>query len=329
MGRIRYFATRTLQTIVLLWAVLTFLFFFFRLMPGNFSDIMLFQGASQEAVEAFRQKWGLDEPLYIQYVDYLVNFLSGDPGVSLRTQQPVLETVRIPMFNSFILIAPAITLGYVIGSTLGVLFGTNRNSRLERLGTIGTVFVGTVPIFFFGILLIVVFSGWLDWFPSSGILSPAEAGKYADAPWWRPYVTEDFAWHYVLPFATIAIRYANLPTLIMRTSVVEVINQDFVYYQRMTGLSNWRRKLHIARHASLPVITLYPISMTRAVGGLVLLEVVFNWPGVGQELVSAVLQRDFPVVQFIFFLVAVFVVVGNFAIDILYGIIDPRVSVDD
>jgi peptide/nickel transport system permease protein len=329
MGRLRYFGMRFVQTFVLLWAVLTFLFFFFRLMPGDFTDIMLFQGASEEAIQSFRAKWGLDEPIYVQYVDYLANFVTGDPGVSLRSQQPVLESVAIPLFNSFILIAPAITLGYLIGSTLGVLFGTNRNSVFERAGTIGVVFLGTIPIFFFGILLIVIFSGWLNWLPSSGMLSPIEAGKYADAAWWRPYLSEDFAWHYVLPFGTIALRYANLPTLIMRTSVVEVMDQDFVYYQRITGLSSWRRKLHIARHASLPVITLYPISMTRAVGGLVLLEVVFNWPGIGQELVSAVLQRDFPVVQFIFFLVAVMVIFGNLFIDVLYGVVDPRVSVED
>jgi peptide/nickel transport system permease protein len=329
MTRLRYFVSRTVQTFVMLWAILTFLFFFFRLMPGNFADIMLFQGASEEAVEQFQKKWGLNDPVYVQYANYMGNFLIGDAGVSLRTRQPVWSTVKMPLFNSFILIAPAITVGYLIGGVIGTIFGTNRNTRLERFGIIGTVFIGTVPIFFLGIVLIVVFSGWLGWFPSSGMLSPIAVDRFSDDPWWRMYVSKDFALHYMLPFLTIAIRYANFPTLIMRTSVVEVLNQDFVYYQRITGISDFRRKLHIARHASLPVITLYPISMTRAVGGLVLLEVVFNWPGIGRELVEAVLQRDFPVVQFIFFLVAAMVIIGNFLIDIIYGIVDPRVSVED
>ena len=329
MISIRYVVSRLLQTVIMLWAILTFLFFFFRFMPGDFADIMLFQGASEEAVENFTERWGLDDPLYVQYTNYIMNFMTGDVGVSLRTQQPVWDTVKMPLFNSFILIAPAITVGYVIGGILGTLFGTNRNTRLERFGIIGTVFIGTVPIFFLGIVFIAIFSGWLGWFPSSGILSPIKSDQFADAAWWRMYVSQDFLWHYTLPFVVIAIRYANFPTLIMRTSVVQVLNQDFVYYQRITGISKLRRNLHIARHASLPVITLYPISMTRAVGGLVLLEVVFNWPGIGRELVEAVLQRDFPVVQFVFFLVAALVIIGNFLIDIIYGVVDPRVSVDE
>jgi peptide/nickel transport system permease protein len=117
--------------------------------------------------------------------------------------------------------------------------------------------------------------------------------------------------------------------MIMRTSVVEALGQDFSYYQRVVGLPEFRRKWHIAKHASLPVITLYPVSMTRAIGGLVLVEIVFNWPGIGSTLVSSVFARDIPVVQFVFFLVGAMVIIANFGIDLLYGIIDPRVSISD
>ena len=329
MSKLRYIASRTVQTVFMLWAILTFLFFLFHFLPGSYTDIMLFEGASPEQVEAFRARWGLNDPLHVQYFDYIANFVRGDPGISLRTQEPVWEAVKMPLFNSVILIAPGITVGYVVGSAIGTLLGTSRNSRFERLGVIGVVSMGTIPIFFFAILLIFLFSGVLGWFPSSGMISPIKTGQYADATWWRIYLTQDFAWHYFLPFLTIALRYVNLPTLIMRTSVVEVMNQDFVYYQRITGLSSFKRKLHIARHASLPVITVYPISLARSVGGLVLLELVFNWPGIGLTLVTAVFERDFPVVQFVFFLVSTVVVLGNFGVDILYGIIDPRVSLED
>jgi len=115
----------------------------------------------------------------------------------------------------------------------------------------------------------------------------------------------------------------------MRTSVVEILGQDFAYFQRATGLPKINRMKHLAKHASLPVITLYPVSMTRAIGGLVLLETVFNWPGIGLALIEAVLDRDIPVVQFVFFLVAAFVVFGNFVVDIVYGYIDPRISIDE
>jgi peptide/nickel transport system permease protein len=329
MSRARYFVVRTLQTVVMLWLILTFLFFFFRLMPGDFTDIMTFQGVTGEQLAAFREKWGLNDPLYVQYFNYITNFVTGDVGTSLRVREPVWNVVAMKLFNSFILVAPGITLGYIVGSALGTYFGTQRGSRTERLGVIGSIFIGTMPIFFLAIVLLMIFSGWLNWLPSSGMLSPISAGKYEGAAWYARYLNADFALHYILPFVTIVIRYINLPALIMRTSVVEVLGQDFIYYHRITGLSRSKQVRHIAKHASLPVITVYPISMTRAIGGLVLLEVVFNWPGIGFELVQAVLQRDFPVVQFVFFLIAAFVLVSNFVIDVLYGIIDPRVSVEN
>jgi len=329
MSRARYFVVRTLQTVAMLFLILTFLFFFFRLMPGNYADIMTFQGVTGEQLQAFEAKWGLNDPLHVQYVDYVTNFVTGDVGTSLRLREPVWEAVKMKLFNSFILLAPGITLGYLIGTTLGTYLGTNRGSLSERVGVIGSIFIGTMPIFFLAIVLLMIFSGWLNWFPSSGMISAVNAAQFENSPWYARYLSADFALHYALPFTAVVIRYINLPALIMRTSVVEVLGQDFVYYHRVTGLPRLRQVRHIAKHASLPVITVYPISMTRAIGGLVLLEVVFNWPGIGYELVQAVLQRDFPVVQFVFFLIAAFVLVSNYLIDVLYGIIDPRVSVED
>jgi peptide/nickel transport system permease protein len=328
MSRRRYFAYRTIQTAFLLWLIITFLFFFFRLMPGDFIDMMLYEGIPPETAQQLVEKWGLDEPLYVQYFEYIANLATGDAGFSLKAREPVWDYVKMKIFNTFILVAPAITLGYIIGAALGTVLGSKRGTTVERLGIAGTVLMGTLPIFFLGILLIVVFSSWLNWFPSSGMLSPINAGNFQGMAWWRPYTSQDFALHYILPFVTIVLRYINTPALVMRTSVVEVLGQDFIHYQRITGLPKLTRYRHLAKHASLPALTLYPISMTRALSGLVLLEVVFNWPGIGQALVQAVLGRDFAVVQFIFLLLAVFVLLGNWAIDILYGYIDPRVSVE-
>jgi peptide/nickel transport system permease protein len=135
--------------------------------------------------------------------------------------------------------------------------------------------------------------------------------------------------HYILPFTAVFLRYLYLPSLIMRTSIVEVLDQDFVLYQRLVGRSKLNRLRQLAKHASLPVLTIYPISMTQAISGLILIETVFNWPGLGFELFKAILNRDFPVLQFVFFIIAVFIIISNFLIDILYGVIDPRVSIDD
>jgi peptide/nickel transport system permease protein len=328
MSRRRYFAIRSLQTVFLLWLIITFLFFFFRLMPGDYIDLMLYEGIPPKTAEQLIEAWGLNEPLYVQYFNYITNLATGDAGFSLQTRTSVWSYVSKKIFNTFILVAPGITLGYVLGSAIGTLLGIKRGTRFERVGLVVSVFLGTLPIFFIGIILIAVYSMGLNWLPSSGMLSPASGGAWVDMAWWRPYTSGDFALHYILPFTAIVLRYINTPALVMRTSVVEVLRQDFIDYQRVTGLPRFNRIKHLAKHASLPALTLYPVAMTRALSGLVLLEVVFNWPGIGQALVQAVLFRDFAVVQFIFLLLAAFILLGNWGVDILYGVIDPRVSVE-
>lgn len=328
-SRLRYYGLRSLKTVFLLWLVLTVLFVFFRSMPGSFADFMLNAGATEEAVRALEERWGLTDPLHEQYWRYLVNFVTLDAGQSLRTSTPVFEYVAPKILNSLVLAVPAITVGYVVGGSLGSYIGTTRDSVRETGGIVFVTFLGSFPGFFVGIVLILVFSLWLDIFPVSGMLSAEVQRQFAGAPWWRPYLTADFAWHYFLPFVTVFFRTLMAPTLVMRTSIVEVMGQDFSYFQKVSGLPYLRRIRHLGRHAILPLITLYPITVVRSISGLVLIETVFNWPGVGFTLVSAVQARDFPVVQFIFFVVAALVIISNFGIDILYGVIDPRVSVEE
>ncbi len=328
MSRARYYAFRTLQTVLMLWIAATLLFFLFRAMPGDFTDQMLFAGADPEVVEQFREDWGLNDPLYVQYWRYITNLATGDAGMSLEYRVPVWEYVKMRLFNSFILIAPGITAAYIIGSIYGLIAGMNRGSLVEKYGIVPIIFLGAFPSFVTAIFLIVIFASWLGWFPTGGIITADTRRLFADAPWWRRYLTGDFLWHAVLPFTAVICRYLFLPSLIMRTSVFEVQGQGFTFYNRITGLPKFNRFRHIAKHASLPVITLYPVSMTRAIGGLVLIEIVFNWPGIGAALVDGVLARDYPVVQFVFFLIAAFIIIANFVVDIVYGIIDPRISVE-
>jgi peptide/nickel transport system permease protein len=324
MSRIRYIGVRTLQTVFLLWMLMTLLFFFFRLMPGSFVDIMVFQGATPEAVAAFKEQWGLNDPIWVQYLRYVENLAQLEAGTSIRYRVPVFEFVRLKIFNSFILIAPAITLAYILGSGIGLLTGTRRDSFVEEYGLIPVILAGSTPSFVLAVFAVVIFAGNLGWFPTSGMVSTMAS---PDAAWWETYLSFDFLKHWILPFSVITLRYLLVPSMIMRTSVVEALGQDFSYYQRVAGLSKWKCNWHIAKHASLPVITLYPVSMTRAIGGLVLVEIVFNWPGIGSALVSSVFARDIPVIQFVFFLVGAMVIIANFGIDLLYGVIDPRVSI--
>lgn len=326
MSKVWYLAKRVVQTVFILWIVLTGLFFLFRLMPGSYTDLMLVQGASPESVANFERKWGLNDPIHIQYFKYVINFLQMDLGHSLQFGVPVSEYLRMKIFNSFILIAPAITCSYILGTIIGTVIGVLRDSKYERYINILVITFGTIPSFFLGIVLIVVFAGWLDWFPTSGMMSATAIE--IDARWYEPYLSKTFIHHYFLPFMTIALNAVYLPTLVMRTNVIETLGQDFIHYHRLTGRPKFDIYGSIAKHSILPVITLYPVSMTRAIGGLVLVEIVFNWPGVGFALVEAVLSRDFPVIQFAFFLVAFFVIIGNFLVDIVYGVIDPRISIE-
>ena len=327
MTTVKYIVKRTLQTVALLWLLLTAIFVLFRLMPGNYVDLISAQGAPPSVIEGTRERLGLGKPIHDQYLIYLRNFLQLELGSSLFYGVPVWEYVSSKIFNSFILIAPAITGAYILGSVFGAYIGWARDSLIERWGIVPLVMMGALPTFFIGILLILVFAVWLNIFPTSGMITPETLSKYDS--WWRPYVTIDFLKHAILPFFAIMLHYMYSPALIMRTSAVEVANKNFLEFHRRTGIGKYKTLRHLGKHASLPVITVFPVSMAQAVGGLVLVETVFNWPGIGYALVQAVFHRDYPILQFVFFLVAAFVVIGNFVVDIVYSLIDPRVTIGD
>lgn len=322
----RYIARRSLSTGILIWLVLTFMFILFELMPGDMASAMATVGASPSYIQNFQAQWGLDQPVHRRYLIFMKNYLTFEFGTSMRQKISVWELVGIRIFNSFILVAPALVVAYVLGSIIGTILGAQRGTALEKYGVLSAIVLGSIPGWFTGILLIVVLATWMGWFPTGGLLSPGVS--YGEETWWRVYLTGDFLRHYFLPFSTIVIRYLYVPMLLMRTTVVEVAGQDFSFYQRMVGLSRYRRLRHLAKHASLPVITNFPLSLTSALGGLVLIEIVFNWPGIGFTLVRAVLQRDLPVVRFVFILVALAIVFGNLLVDLVYGFIDPRVDIE-
>lgn len=328
MSRMQYFVRRTLVTAVLIFVVASALFVFFRAMPGDYTALLVQQGMSPEQVERLQTKWGLNQPFHQQYLAYVTNLLTADAGISFRHGTDVWELVSPRILNSLILVAPAITATYVIGSVLGALIGRYRGGLFEKTSIISVSVFHSVPEFFLGILLIAAFSETAGIFPTSGMLSVQTSIMIQDQPFYEMFFLAEFWEHYALPFATITLYFMQYPALIMRNSVVEISGQDFLHYHRLKGLPRVALLRKLYRHACLPVITLYPISLANAISGLVLVEVVFNWPGIGRLLVDSVLARDFPVIQFVFLIAAVWVILGNFIIDLLYGVIDPRVSVD-
>lgn len=328
MSRLRYFVRRTLVTAVLIFLVASALFVFFRLMPGDYTSLLVQQGMTPDQVARLEAKWGLNAPLHQQYISYVRNLLTADAGQSFRHGSPVWGLVRPRIINSFILVAPAITATYIIGSLLGAVIGRYRGGPLEKSSIIAVSVFHSIPDFFLGILLIAAFSQTLDIFPTSGMLSTRTSILLQSEPFYEKFLLKEFWMHYALPFATITLYFMQYPALIMRNSVVEIRNQEFLHYHRLKGLPRLTLLRKLLRHASLPVVTLYPISLASSISGLVLIEVVFNWPGIGRLLVDSVLARDFPVIQFVFLVAAVWVILGNFLVDLLYGVIDPRVSVE-
>jgi len=320
----KYIVQRSVLTVFLIFLTITIIFFFIRLMPGDMIDYLASSGASQEEVQQIRELWGLDQPLYVQYLDFLTNLVTGDAGTSLQYRRPVWEVVRPRLLNSLVLLLPAVVVNYIIGSGLGAVIGTKVGSRTEKLGIIVPTMFGTVPQFFMGIILLTLLGGGLfNLFPTGGLVS---ADTYSGNPL-SVYLTVDFLWHYTLPFLTLTLTGIYLPTLIMRSSIVEVSGQDFMFYHKIKGTPRRTRILRLMRHASLPVVTNLPTAFTTIISGSVLIELIFNWPGMGLLLVQSTLVRDFPVIQVIFAVLAAMIIIGNFAVDILYSVLDPRVTV--
>lgn len=326
MSRLSYYAKRIVTTIVLIFAVASLLFFMARALPGDYATTIMASSQSSQGVEALRAKWGLNQPLHVQYYRYVTNLLVGDMGTSRSTGESVLTTVTTAFWNTAVIAIPGLVTAFVIGTLYGAVMGNNPGSRLEKYGIVFPTVFGTTPDFFLGILLLIVFWGWLGWLPSGG-LATIETYRATESQF-QLYMTADFLKHAILPFMTITLKYLYYPALIMRGSVVEVRGQEFAVYQRLLGLSNWSRFKHIMKHASLPVITVLPALTATSLSAQVLIEIVFNWPGLGKLLLDAVLERDTPVLQFLFLVIAAWIIIGNFIVDIAYTVIDPRITYD-
>ena len=287
-----------------MWVVVTLVFVALRL-SGDPAKAMLSDEASQAQIDAFNRKYGLDQPIYLQYAYYLRNVLSGDFGNSLREQRPVTELVHARIGNTLLLGVAGIAIALVLGLPAGILAAIHHNRLLDRLLTAGTFLGQSLPNFFLGILLILLFSLHLRWLPSSGIGT------------WQ---------HLILPAFTLSTGLLSSMARMTRSSLLEVMRQEYVRTARAKGFSNPQVILrHCLRNAAIPVLTLFGLSIGILIGGAAITETIFAWPGIGRFAVSAISMRDYPLIQYIVLLVAASVVTANFVVDLLYGVIDPRI----
>ncbi len=319
----RFIAARLLHSLFVLLAVVTLMFLMFRLMPGDPMAAYISEALSEESKQSIRAQFGLDRPLWQQYLIYLGNLCRGELGMSFFLKQPVWEVVMKALPNTLALTFSALVLAYLFGVVAGAFLAWRRGSVIEGIAIPLVLATRAAPEFWVGMILLSVFAFSLGWFPSGGA---ASAGAMYASEWQR-MLSLDFLHHLVLPVITLALYLQGLPLLLMRSTMLDVMHEEYVTMARMKGLSTWRIVLHhAARNAMLPVATAFTLSLGQLVGGNVVIEIVFSWPGLGRILVQAVSSSDYPLAQGAFLLVAFALISMNFVADLFYAILDPRVS---
>jgi peptide/nickel transport system permease protein len=322
MARREYLVRRLAQMVLVLWVVLSLMFFLFRLTPADPVAILVGAELPPAAQAQLRQDWGLDASLPVQYVRYLGNLVRGNLGWSFFYSRPVHEVLGEPLRNTLVLMVPSALLALLVSIPIGAMLGWWRGRLVEKLGVMVPLAIRSVPDFLLGIVLLMVFTYGLRWFPVSGMRS----ADFQDLPFLALLVTGDFLHHLFLPLVCATLSLLPEPLLIMRTSTLETRGEEFLDLLKAKGHSELGVLRHAARNSLLPVVSWGSLMVSFAFGGQVLIETVFGWPGLGREMVLAVSRLDYPVAQAAFFLMAAVVIVVNFLVDLLYGYLDPRIT---
>jgi len=311
--------------LISLYVIVTMLFLLFRVMPGNPADQVVSMGMSQADRQALRAQYGLDQPLHVQYWLYMKNFVMGDLGVSFHNNQPVLPFILNKSLNTLVMAIPAVLIAFIGGPLIGAFLASKRNTAIDNL-TSGTLLVMyAAPVFWTGMLVIMLFAFQLEWLPSSGMHSTTYnpdtiAGRF---------LAWDFVKHAIMPVAVFAAWWISIPTLIMRNNTLDVLSSDFIELKEAEGISDFNILYrHAARNALLPVLHRAALAIGLAFGGSIIIETVFSWPGLGQAMWQAVLRQDYPVAQGAFFLISTMVILMNFIVDVASTYVDPRVAVE-
>lgn len=318
----RYLIVRAFHVVVTLLVMTTLTFFLFRMLPGDPTATVISPALDAAAQEAMRERFGLDRPLFEQYFVYLGNLARLDFGYSFRTSGPVWDLIQGRLTNTLVLILPSMITAYALGAFLGALIAWHRGGKAETSVVFAATALQSAPLFWLGMLAILFFSIKLDLFPTGHIVSP---GSFPEQSW-RMYVSADFLHHLALPFLVNTLYQLCFPLLLMRSTMLSTIGEDFIELARMKGLPE-RRVLygHAMRNSLLPLATTLPMILGWAVAGSVVIETVFSWPGLGLLMVEGITQSDYPLVQATFLLIAVLTVLGTFLADLLYGLLDPRI----
>ncbi len=310
-----YVLRRLLGLVPVLLGISVVVFFLMQLIPGDVAQALLGLTARPENLANLREALGLNEPLYVQYVKWLGHVMQGDLGVSLQQRTEVLPFVLERFQNTLLLTTSSTIISLVIGLPAGIISATRQYTMFDRVSMLFALFANSMPAFWLGLMAILVFSLKLHWLPTGGMWPMV--GEHT------PLVLLK---HLALPAITLGAASAAITARITRSSMLEVIRQDYVRVARAKGLAE-RAVLtrHTLKNALLPILTVVSLQFGFLLGGAVLTETVFSWPGLGLALYNAISFRDYPVVQGGVLVVAVAFVLVNLITDLLYAVIDPRI----
>jgi len=320
----RYILSKAAQAIFTIAMLIVLNFVLFRMMPGSPERVLgRNPNVSAAALEATRERWGLDKPvLPDQFVSYLSAMSQGDLGFSFVYRGlPVIDVLSDRIWPTVILFGVGEIIAIVIGVGLGAYSGWRRGGAVDHVGNSVSLVLYAMPYFLIGMMMLLIFAVYLGWFPAYGMFS---TGAVFQDPLQQLL---DFLHHLALPLATVALGLIGQYAIVMRSSIVDTLGEDYITTARAKGLTDTRvLRAHALPNAMLPMATLIAINLGYVVAGAITVEVVFAWPGLGTLTVDALTARDYPVLQGIFLLLSVSVVMANFLADIGYTLLDPRVK---
>lgn len=323
----RYVGRRILTAVPMILGIATLVFVLLEIAPGDPVNLYITRGTTPETIDQIRTNLGLDRPAPVRYVRWLAGAVTGDLGMSTARNAPVTQVIAEALPNTLLLAAVAFGLAFLFGIVLGVIQAVRQYSLLDSALSVLALFFYSVPSFWLALMLILVFSlaarnawGWPFWFPASGVVSVDHASLSA---WGRLL---DRAEHLFLPALTLTLVLSAGVARYMRSSMLEVIHQDYIRTARAKGLPEWRVVFkHALRNALIPIVTLTGLYLPFLFSGAVFIETVFAWPGMGRLIVESITARDYPVVMGVSVVFASLVVLGNLLADVLYAVVDPRI----
>lgn len=331
-----YIIKRLLNLLPVLLGITLLVFLFLHLIPGDPATVLLGERATPEQVEALREQLGLNQPLPLQYLTFINNLVHLDFGTSIISGIPIIDEIRTRFPATFELSLAAMIVAVILGIPAGVLAAVYKNRPADNVTMIGSLLGVSMPVYWLGLLLIYLFAITLNWFPPSGRIS-IEAGLTFQ-PITRFYILDailkldinllqDVLSHLILPALTLGTIPLAILARITRSSLLEVLSQDYIRTARAKGIpEHWVIIRHGLKNALLPVVTIIGLQFGTLLGGAILTETIFSWPGIGSWIYEGILARDYPIVQGGVVVISIIFVLVNLVVDISYALVDPRIK---